>query len=182
MISENVKTYCSEDPSLIENYELAIADKTQTWHCHHRAEILPCERYSQAQLDKYGLLEHVPASQLIFLTKAEHSRLHGRNRTSSTLKKLSKAALGNKWGLGNKSMTGKKHSQQTKDLMSRQRLGNQHAKGKHWRWSIESRKNVSNSLKGLYFWNNGQVNCRSRTCPGPEWIRGMVESKNTEGE
>ena len=25
-------------PELIENYDKAIADKTQTWECHHRME------------------------------------------------------------------------------------------------------------------------------------------------
>ena len=39
MICETVKKFCSEDPSLIENYDLAIADETQTWECHHRLEI-----------------------------------------------------------------------------------------------------------------------------------------------
>ena len=39
MISENqVKKYCREDISLIENYDKAINDKTQTWDCHHRKE------------------------------------------------------------------------------------------------------------------------------------------------
>lgn len=29
-----VKKFCKEDPSMIENYDKAIADKTQTWDCH----------------------------------------------------------------------------------------------------------------------------------------------------
>ena len=36
---ENVKRFCREDISKIENYDKAINDKTQTWHCHHRLEI-----------------------------------------------------------------------------------------------------------------------------------------------
>ena len=36
MISESYKKYCCEDPSLIENYDKAIADTTQTWEIHHR--------------------------------------------------------------------------------------------------------------------------------------------------
>ena len=36
MISETqVKKYCNEDPSLIENYWDAMNDETQVWHCHH---------------------------------------------------------------------------------------------------------------------------------------------------
>ena len=37
MINEYcAKKFCCEDPSLIENYALAVADTTQTWDCHHR--------------------------------------------------------------------------------------------------------------------------------------------------
>ena len=77
MINEyTAKKYCSEDLSLIENYELAINDTTQTWECHHRGEILPCERFSKDDLKKFGLYYKRPAAELIFLTKAEHNRLH----------------------------------------------------------------------------------------------------------
>ena len=37
MINEKrAKSYCKDDISLIENYDKAIADNTQVWHCHHR--------------------------------------------------------------------------------------------------------------------------------------------------
>lgn len=62
MITYRTKRYCCEDISRIENYEKAIADETQIWHCHHRAEILPCGRYSQDDLKRHGLYWHVPAS------------------------------------------------------------------------------------------------------------------------
>ena len=77
MISEYyAKKFCCEDPSLIENYDKAIADTKQTWDCHHRREILPCGRFSSNDLKKFGLYFNRPASELIFLTKAEHNRLH----------------------------------------------------------------------------------------------------------
>ena len=77
MINEYYATkYCSEDLSLIENYALAIADITQTWEIHHRGEVLPCGRFSRDDLKKFGLYFNRPASELIFLTKAEHTRLH----------------------------------------------------------------------------------------------------------
>lgn len=42
MINEDkVENFCCEDFSLIENYDKAVADKEQVWHCHHRLEI--CE-------------------------------------------------------------------------------------------------------------------------------------------
>lgn len=32
----HAKLWCCEDISKIENYDKAIADKTQTWVCHHK--------------------------------------------------------------------------------------------------------------------------------------------------
>lgn len=85
MISEQLAlAYCSGDISKIENYEQAKNDKTQTWHIHHRAEILPCGRFSRDNLIKYRLYYQRPANELIFLTRAEHTRLHRYGTKFST--------------------------------------------------------------------------------------------------
>ena len=77
MINEYcANAYCCEDPSLIENYDKAIADTTQTWECHHRGEVLPCGRFSADDLNKFGLYFNRPAAELIFLTPAAHRQLH----------------------------------------------------------------------------------------------------------
>mgnify|MGYP001773731241 CR=1 FL=1 len=97
MINEYcVKAYCSEDISLIENYDLAIVDTIQTWHCHHRGEVLPCGRFSIYDLKKFGLYYKRPASELIFLTKAEHNSLHKRGvpKSEAHKKALSDALKG----------------------------------------------------------------------------------------
>ena len=75
MIDERrVSEYCYEDPSLIENYESAMNDKTQTWVCHHRVgTIMNC---GKKELIAQGCYTDRPAHDLIFLTKAEHRRLH----------------------------------------------------------------------------------------------------------
>lgn len=85
-----VKKYCSEDPSLIENYDKAINDKTQTWHCHHRLEDLG---FSQKDLKYLQLYYGVPAEELIFMTPNEHYSLHstGREVSEETKEKLRKA-------------------------------------------------------------------------------------------
>lgn len=90
---ETAKKYCCEDLSNIENYETAINDTTQTWHCHHRGEILPCGRFSADDLNKFGLYFNRPAAELIFLTPAKHKRLHttGNNLSDETKKKMSDA-------------------------------------------------------------------------------------------
>lgn len=40
MICKGMERYCCEDISKIENYEEAVADTTQMWHCHHRLELV----------------------------------------------------------------------------------------------------------------------------------------------
>lgn len=97
MINEYYATkYCCEDLSLIENYDLAVADTTQTWEIHHRGEILPCGRFSRAYLKKFGLYYKRPAAELIFLTPAEHNSMHfkGIQLSEEHKKALSEAHKG----------------------------------------------------------------------------------------
>ena len=82
MISErNTKMFCKEDISKIENYDKAISDSTQIWHCHHRDEVkvlssgMTVLRSRQDLIDN-GHYYNCPANELIFLTNAEHIRLH----------------------------------------------------------------------------------------------------------
>ena len=77
MINTNIaKSYCREDLSLIENYNEAANDLTQTWDCHHRLEIQNEKVVSRSDLIKQGLYYHRPAEELIFLTHSEHIVLH----------------------------------------------------------------------------------------------------------
>ena len=94
MINEYcAKSFCCEDLSLIENYDKAIADTTQTWECHHRGEILPCGRFSRDDLKKFGLYYKRPASELIFLTPSAHRQLHykGVQKSEATKKAIGDA-------------------------------------------------------------------------------------------
>lgn len=76
------RCYC-RNPELIENYDKAIADKTQTWQVHHRKE----EFYSCAELIEMGEYFDVPPEELIFLTKSEHSKIDSKcRRHSRTMK------------------------------------------------------------------------------------------------
>ena len=90
------KAYCCDDLSLIENYDKAVADTTQTWECHHRGEVLPCGRFSIYDLKKFGLYYKRPASELIFLTPTAHRQLHktGVLRSDVTKKAISDAKKG----------------------------------------------------------------------------------------
>ena len=165
MISENqVKKYCREDISLIENYEKAINDKTQTWDCHHRKE----SQYSVDELVDIGEYYNRPACELIFLTPANHRRFHhlgkqsvmsGKHHSAETCKKISEA---------NK---GKRRSAEARKKMSESKKGENHPLfGKHH--SEESRKKIAEALKGkpnctkcTNWYNNGVKNIRAKTCP-----------------
>ena len=92
MINEKyAKKFCCEDLRLIENYELAINDQTQTWECHHRGEVLPCGRFSVDDLKKFGLYYKRPASELIFLTPTAHRWLHFKGVPRPDLKGVPKS-------------------------------------------------------------------------------------------
>lgn len=71
------RQYCKDDVSKIENYEKAMNDTTQTWHCHHRLETFDGERSRPAYyLIMCNMYFNRPADELIFLTPSEHQRLH----------------------------------------------------------------------------------------------------------
>lgn len=70
---ETVKKFCREYWR-IENYDQAMADKTQTWHCHHIHEIE--YNLSKIELQAMGFYFDRPFCELIFLTPGEHIRLH----------------------------------------------------------------------------------------------------------
>lgn len=119
---EKVIEYCREDISLIENYDKAIADTTETWECHHRLEIQEGKTYSMKELKALRLYYMRPACELIFLTKSDHSRLHAKNRS---------------FGVENK---GKKHSEETKEKIRQKAIGRKH--------SEEHKRKISEAHKG----------------------------------
>ena len=79
MINENqALKYCCEDISLIENYNQAIADQTKMWDIHHRRE---CDDegktlFTHKQLKEMNLYYNRPASELVFVTRQMHSKIH----------------------------------------------------------------------------------------------------------
>lgn len=95
MINEKyAKKFCCDDISLIENYDMAVTDTTQTWDCHHRGEILPCGRFSRDDLKKFGLYFNRPATELIFLTPTAHRQLHKKGVPIGPMSEAHKKAIG----------------------------------------------------------------------------------------
>ena len=88
MISKDCKRICSEDVSLIENYQQAISDTKTIWVLHHRDEyrVLPSGMEvwrSKEDLKEMGRYSGVPANELIFLTPSDHTKLHNKNPNSA---------------------------------------------------------------------------------------------------
>ena len=135
MINEYyAKLFCKEDISKIKNYDKAIADTTQVWHCHHMTETWwHCTRKELIENECYY---HRKACELIFLTPEEHKRLHMKGVTLSdeTKKKISAT------------LTGRTLSEDTRKKMSESQKGrNTWIKGRTL--SAEHRRKLSEAMK-----------------------------------
>ena len=80
--------YLDGDETLIENYDKAIADTTQTWVCHHRRELEP-DRKTVEDLKALGLYWNRPPEELIFLTSSDHWKLHTQGENNPMFGKSS---------------------------------------------------------------------------------------------
>ena len=79
MISEyKARRYCSEDISLIENYQQALSDEERMWEIHHRRESDSEGKtlFTGKQLIDMNLYLNRPAGELIFVTRSMHKKLH----------------------------------------------------------------------------------------------------------
>lgn len=145
MINERqARKFCKEDLSKIENYDKAIADTTQTWHCHHRTEIWwNCSKQDLIDNECYY---NRKACELIFLTSKEHNRLHkiGKKLSEDTRRKMSEAK--------------KNISDETRRKLSEALKGENNPNfGKHNHHSEETRRKISESLKGKPAQNKGKT-------------------------
>jgi len=95
----NYKCYC-RSPELIENYDKAIADTTQTWDVHHRLECC----FTQKFMKEMNLYYDVEPEALIFLTKEEHRKIDSAN------KRISESLKGMKFSEEHKRKIGKANS------------------------------------------------------------------------
>jgi len=120
---DRIKSYCKDDISQIENYELAKADNFKEWACHHKLEIHEDYQNSYKEMKMMGLYYNRPAEELIFLPKGEHSRIHriGMKFNEEWKLKISNALKGvNHIGERN-GMHGKQHSEESKRKMAEAR-------------------------------------------------------------
>lgn len=92
---ENISLSFCKEPEMIENYDRAISDTEETWHCHHRLEthnsdgekrLIDIKMEELIALDMYY---NRPPEELIFLTNYEHKSLHSKGKANTLGKKYS---------------------------------------------------------------------------------------------
>lgn len=147
----SVKRMCCEDPAKIENYEKAAADCAKTWHLHHRLEVQGTFYNSKSLLIKLGLYWKRPASELVFLTPSEHTKLHNYS--------------GERNG-----MYGKRHSDETKTKMRRHIRSEDHRRklsiaARRKRRSAEELDKFRAAIAGRHWYNDGENQVMSKSCP-----------------
>ena len=139
-----LKVVC-RNPELIENYELAKADNFKGWVIHHRLETISTGAVvtsTRQDLIDWGIYYDRPADELIYLTRAEHNKIHAAEIPEETRKRISNSLKGkNTWTKGNQTWwLGRHHTEEAKLKISKASTGRKH--------SIESRLKVSKALKG----------------------------------
>lgn len=142
MISEiAAKMKCKDDISLIENYEEAVNDKTNMWECHHRWELTLDGEFANSidDLKRMGMYFKRPYFELIFLEIHEHHDLHNLANKKAN-RGLDENRLGNYVKQHGSNFKGKKHTKETKDKMSKLRIG--------MKFTEEHCKNISLGKKG----------------------------------
>lgn len=157
MIKNNIQIFC-KTPELIENYEQAVNDKTQTWQCHHRLETHNSDGERRltditvAELIALDMYFDRPPEELIFMTIKDHLKLHsientnmlGKHHSDETRAKMSEA-----W----KTRRLKPVSEETKRKMSEAHKGeNNSMYGKHL--SEETKHKISEAMKRRAFLKN----------------------------
>ena len=150
MINEKLaRRYCKEELSKIENYDKAIADTSQTWDLHHRTEIW--WNCTAKELIENECYYNRKACEFIFLTPAEHRRLHNQGKllSAETRIKISEAHKGKRLSEEHcrkisEAHKGKKRlpfSEEHRRKISEAKKGKKH--------SADTRMKISKSIKGM---------------------------------
>lgn len=138
-----VSKFCKEYPSMIENYDKAMEDKYHIWHCHHKLEIGSDYNNTVEDLKLMNLYYNRPACEFIFLTSAEHNKLHNTNMSSTKRNNLSKA------------MAKVKHTEEWNNKVSNALKGHT-GYYKDKKFETEHKDNISSSL--TKYWEQAKIN------------------------
>jgi len=167
---ENVKTYCKDDITKIENYNEAINDKTQTWTCHHRLEISPFsgKHITPARLKELDMYFHRSPEELIFLTRGDHMRIHNQSAERNT--RISESHKGKVFSEEHKKKIGIASKNKSKESFARsiEAMATEEARKK----AVKSRKETM-KLHPHHWWNNGMEEICQEICP-EGFVRGRL--------
>lgn len=151
----HLKAVC-KDYTKIENYEEAISDTNNKWHCHHKLGIMPFSHktINSKKLKEYGLYYNQPPEALIFIKESEHHKLHNSCMSDEWHTNLSNAAKNQKENSGrfvksHKRNNGRKRpdtSIRNKEIFSGKQSWN-----KGLILSDEHKKHLSESHKGKHW-------------------------------
>ena len=166
----NFERYCKDckDYKNIENYDKALADNFKGWYCHHRLQTWNSDgerRLVDITADELKALDmyyNRPASELIFLTISEHSKLHNKGEHNPMYGKQGY------WKDKTNPMYGKHHSEETKKRQSEAMKGKQVGENHPFygkKHSDEAKKKMSEVHKGTRWFNNGKICIRAKECP-----------------
>ena len=76
------RKYCKDDPTKIENYDLALKDNFKGWVIHHRLEFTldGQEVHTPESLMRLGMYYQRPYYELIYMKRGEHCQLHNKGK------------------------------------------------------------------------------------------------------
>lgn len=181
----NYNKICTNIKDVI-NYEKAKADNFKGWCLHHVLETHTSDwicrphnaRLSRDELIAMKMYYHRPANEFIFLTKAEHNRLHNYSIGGD----FSKPGMKMSKEFCDKSSAGVRKYYETHEVwnkgVARTEKDKQtiSAKTREAMARPEVREKISAALKGRHWYNNGVINKYCHKCP-----EGFVPGRLSKG-
>ena len=165
----------------IEKYGKESFEKFLIQFCETKEELDKQEIFWIAEYKKRGLAQYNIAiggqGGALFKghkhseeSKKKIAAQKGWKQSELAKDKISKANMGK-----SNPFYGKKHSEETLEKMKNSHKGHKASfRGHH---SEESKKKISEAVKGQRWWNNGQIRVRSIICPGPDFRLGRKLNK-----
>ena len=140
-------SYCKDDISKIENYDLAVSDNAK-WVCHHRLEITIDGKFAHTKLDmiRMNMYYQRPHFELIFLKESDHRKLHNQSMSDEHRQRIIESNKQRTVSEETKrkiaaSHTGKTLSEEHRRKISECQTGKQKKRG--YKLSEETRKKMS---------------------------------------
>lgn len=157
--SDNTRSCFKTDVKTIRTSRLyqQVREYVHKWNVEFHTGIKqPKEQVERRAAKNRGKKRTIETRKLM----SEHCWCNGRSLDESIKKKISEST---------------KLAMQNMDSEKKQLMCEKISAAKRGRkFSVEHRKNMSNSRKGLHWWNNGIIAKQSKECPGEGFVRGNL--------